>query len=441
MPAACSAIAATSARAKKRVSSAKYIVNIAYREALQSLRANPCPKRRVVPPNRLEPGNWELATTVLANFAGDARPALKKALQQRLNTEHIYFAPSARCAIAQLISLLPQPEVVMPAFNCDVVKSAVEATGKRIVYVDVAKDSVNATAAEFRQAAIPGRILLITHQFGVPTDVEAICELARANDCVTIEDAACCFGAVRNGRPLGTFADFGVFSVENWKRLAAFRGGVIAVNNDTLFDPALIAAKPFVPTSLKFPSREIISAVGRNLATVPALYGRVVLPKLIENYFKSPTDSGGAPGGVTQGVAFTREFHPYQAHLVLGMLGRLNRIRDHIARLVGIYLSAFQDQDVIPFLPANFDAGGLLRFPISFSTKSRAEALRSALKRGIYLETEFEQPLPDLSVLSQFPHSVRAGHDTVLLPLYTALSIKDATRLAAQIVEIAAESA
>jgi len=414
-------------------------VNIAYREALQSLRVNPCPKKRVLPPNRLEPSNWELFSTAFSSLGGDYRPKLKAALQLRLQTDHVYFAPSARCAIAQVISLLPQPEVVMPAFNCGVVRSAVEAAGKRIVYVDVGQESINANSAEFLEAAQPGRILLITHQFGVPTDVEAICAIARTRGCITIEDAACCFGAVRNGRPLGTFADFGVFSVENWKRLAAFRGGIIAVNNTTLFNPQLLETKPFVKRTLKFPAREIIAAAGRNIATIPSLYGRLVLPKLIENYFKPTPVSGHGTSDVTKGAAFVREFHPYQARLVLGMLGRLDRIRAHIAQLAEIYQRTFQGTTITTFLPPNCDLAGLLRFPISFQTKTRPEALRLALKRGIYLETEFEQPLPDTAALPQFPQAVRAGKDTVLLPLYSSLSLKDARWLANQVVEIAGE--
>ncbi len=412
-------------------------MNIAYREALQTLRTNPCPKQRVIPPNRLEPSNYELVTTLLSCLSGDAKPQLKKILQERLQGHQVYFAPSARCAIAQLVSLLPQREIVMPAFNCNVVKSAVEATGKQIVYIDVAKDCVNATADEFLAAAKPGRIFLITHQFGVPTDVEAICEIAKTHDCVTIEDAACCFGAVRNGKPLGTFADFGVFSTENWKRLSAFRGGVIVVNNPAHFDPNLIAQKPFVPTSVKFPSREIIAAVGRNIATTPSLYGRLVLPKLIEGYLKPIPQAIEDQTRVVQGAAFTREFHSYQAQLVLTMLGRIDHIRDHIAQLVGTYRQAFEGKPVTSVLPTNYDPGGLLRFPIIFTTKSRPEALRGTLKRGIYLETEFEQPLPAASILSQFPNSVRAGRDIVLLPLYTSLSLQEATWLAEQIVEIA----
>ena len=387
----------------------------------------------------MEPGNWEFAAALICPSGSDPKARLKTVLQKRLSREHVFFAPSARCAIAQLLSLLPQEEVVMPAFNCDVVKSAVEAAGKRIIYVDVARDGVNATSAEFDAAAKPGRILLITHQFGVPTDVGAICELARERGCVTIEDAACCFGAMHCGRPLGTFADFGVFSFENWKRFAAFRGGAIVANQDRLFAPALLAQKPFVGTTLKLPVREIISAFIRNVATTPSIYGRFVLPRLLNAYFEPlpPPPAEGSPP-VTKGAAFTREFHPYQARLVLRMLGRMDRIRQHIAGLAAIYRRSFKNSRVTMLLSETCDDGGLLRFPIAIQGQSRAELLRGALKRGIYLETEFEQPLPPSSELAHFPHAVRAGADTVLLPLYSTLSFADASWLAAEINQLAA---
>jgi dTDP-4-amino-4,6-dideoxygalactose transaminase len=416
-------------------------MKIAYREALHALRANPCPRRTVIPPNRLEARNWDLLAALARPPRGDPLGALRAALQQLLGRKQVFFAPSARCAIAQLLSLLPQREVVMPAFNCDVVKSAVEAAGKRIVYVDVARGGVNATAAEFSEAAQPGRVLLATHQFGIPTDVEAICELARSRGCITIEDAACSFGATRNGQPLGTFGDFGVFSFESWKRLPAFRGGAIAVNNDRLFDPARLAGEPLVKTTSEMPVRELVSALGRNLATIPWLYGRLILPRLMRSYFKAPLASAGAGSrDVTKGSPFTRAFHPYQAQLVLRMLGRMDRIRSHIARLVSIYTDAFQDGSVATFLPSVRDDAGVLRFPIAFPGRSRAAILRQALKRGLYLETEFEEPLPDPSDHARFPNAVWAGRNLVLLPLYAALAPQDAAWLAGQVNEIAKEA-
>lgn len=417
-------------------------MKIAYQEALQRLRTNPCPRRTIIPPNRLEAGVWDLLSTLVRPQRSNSLATLRDELRQLLGRSQIFFAPSARCAIAQILSLLPQREVVMPAFNCGVVKSAVEAAGKKIIYVDVAKAGINATAAEFDEEARPGRILLATHQFGVPTDIEAICELSRSRGCITIEDAACSFGAARNGRQLGTFGDFGVFSFESWKRLPAFRGGAISVNNGGLFDPTRLNSEPLVETTSKMPSREIVSALLRNVATIPWLYGRLVLPVLLRSYFQSPTGGGNSGSGnssVTSGSPFTRAIHPYQAQLILRMLGRMDRIRAHIGQLTKLYTDAFRTGSVTTFLPSERDDAGLLRYPIAFPGKTRAEVLRRALGRGLYLETEFEEPLPDPSEHGRFPNSVWAGRNLILLPLYASLSLKSATWLARQVNEIAGE--
>jgi dTDP-4-amino-4,6-dideoxygalactose transaminase len=414
---------------------------VAYREALESLRENPCPRRTVIPPNRLEAGVWDHLITLANPQRKTALSILRNELRRMLAQEQVYLAPSARCAIAQILSLLPHREVVMPAFNCDVVKTAVEAAGKRIIYVDVAKGSVNATAAEFSAAAQPGRILLATHQFGVPTDIEAICALSKNRGCITIEDAACCFGATHHGQPLGTFGDFGVFSFESWKRLPAFQGGAISVNNDQIFDPSRLESEPLVETSMEMPSREVVSALIRNISTIPWLYGRLILPILMRAYFQPRTSGAeGGGGSVTDGAAFRRAIHPYQARLILRMFGRMDRIRAHISRLTAVYENAFRNSPVMTFLPSGVDNGGLLRYPIAFPGKTRAEVLRLALKRGIYLETEFEQPLPDPSSCGQFPNSVWTAANLVLLPLYSSLSMESAAWLANQALEIANEA-
>jgi len=370
----------------------------------------------------------------------DSLTKLRASLRRHLGQNQISLAPSARCAIAQVLSLLPPGEVVMPAFNCDVVKSAVEAADRRIIYVDVAKGSVNATATEFATAARPGRILLATHQFGVPTDIEAICDLGKDRSCVVIEDAACSFGATRNGRQLGTFGDFGIYSFENWKRLPAFRGGAISVNNPNHFDPARLETELFVKTTPKLPVRELVSALGRNVFTIPWLYGRLVLPILMQSYFRQPAGANGGHGkSITNGAPFTRAVHPYQAQLILRMLGRLDRIHGHIKQLAAIYAEAFRNGVVTTLLPSSFDAAGLLRFPVVFPGKSRVEVLRNALRRGLYLETEFEEPMPSSAEWDRFPNSVWACRNLVLLPLYRSLSVKKAAWLAHQVNELAVE--
>ena len=413
-------------------------MEIAYHEALQTIQTHPCARVTISPPNRLETSNWDLIAALAASSLGDPLQTLRTMLRSMTGRRHVFFAPSCRAAIAEILSLLPQREVVMPAFTCPVVKTAVGLAGKQIQYVDIAPQSVNATSEQFGEKARAGRILLPTHLFGIPTDVERICDLARERDCVTIEDAAAAFGAKHNGRTLGTFADFGVYSFERSKRLPAFRGAAIIVNNESLIDPEKLASHRVVRAEYEAPVREAFMAAIYNLATRPFLYGRVTLPRLLHAYRDDSAVSRcqrAADGPHTR--FYTREFHRYQAALVVRALHRLEAIRTHVGKVVAIYQDVLRSAPVETFMPPETDPAGLLRFPISFQGQSRSDVLRAALRQGLYLETNFEQPLVEPDQYDQYPQALWAGRNLVLLPLYRRLNLQAATRLAKQVADIA----
>ena len=402
----------------------------------------------VVPFNKLETRNRDLLAALGWAFQPDPMEALRNTLRKLIEREHIFFAPSGQCAIAQVLSLLPQREVVMPAFMCYQVKQAIEGVGKRIVYVDQAENSVNATAAEYAEAAQPGRILLVVHMYGIPTDVQAICELARKRDCVTIEDAVPGFGGKLNGRALGTFADFGVFSFHQSKRVPAFRGGFIVVNNERIVDPEKINTRRVIDTKRRLPIGGMLQALIQNFATAPWFYRNLTLPLLglretlprfvsrlrQKTVARSDHQSGGAPR-LPQTPYYTREIHPYQAELINRMMDRWDGIRQRIARQVSIYQEVFQGTPIQTFLSPECDAGALMRFPIAFPGKDRAAIVSGALRRGLYLKLVWPRPLPEASEYSRFPNAVWASRNLVLLPLYSRLSLSAAELLARGTVE------
>lgn len=415
-------------------------MEIAYAEVLRSIKGSPCPWGTVDPPNRLETPNMDFIAGFGNILQGNSLETLRDALKAMTGKRHIFFAPSCRCAIAKILSLLPHKEVVMPAFTCPVVKTAVEVAGKRILFVDIAKNGLNSTSAEYHRYAKPGRVLLPTHLFGIPTDIENICELAKDQGCVTIEDAAAAFGADRGGRPLGTFADFGIFSFERSKRLPAFRGAFIVVNNENILDPSILDRHQIVPTKQKLPVWDITHGLAYNFATIPWLYGRFTLPHLLQKYARRDMDSASTlPLDATFTPYYTKEFHPYQAALVLRALSRWDGIRDHIKRLVSLYREVFRNAPIETFLEPGCDESALLRFPIVFSGRERTEILRLALKRGLYLETNYERPLVDTSEYLNFPNAVWAARNMVLMPLYMGLSTKAAEESAKRVVKIAEE--
>jgi dTDP-4-amino-4,6-dideoxygalactose transaminase len=415
-------------------------MKLSYSEVLRGTPGVSCPRRTVYPPNRLETRNRDLLAAIPGLWSSNSLPALTDALRHLTGREQVFFAPSARAAIAHILSLLPQQEVVMPAFTCPVVKTAVQAAGKRIIYVDTAPNQLNSTSVQFEKHAKPGRVLLPTHLFGIPTDVERICALAKDRGCITIEDAAAVLGARYHGRQLGTFADFGVFSFERSKRFPAFRGGAIIVNNEGIIEASKLASGGFLGRSQRLPVREIVFSLMYNVATVPSVYGRLVLPRLLQRYAGwDPARNNHGGDDPLHTPFYTQRFQPFQATLVLRMLSRIDRIREHIRTLVSAYLKVLRGTNVLTPIPEDCDHAALLRFPVMLPEIERSHVLRHALQRGLFLETNYEQILAEEPPDGAFPHAQWASRNLVLLPLYGALSPENAMRLAEQIAAIEKE--
>lgn len=412
------------------------------------------PNDAVVPLNILETSNVDLLRAFAWPFNTDPLAALRGALQDWTDVQDVFLTPSGESAIAQILSLLPQKDVVMPAWICHQVKVAAKVAGKRIIYVDLAKGSINATSAQYAEVARPGQIFLIAHLFGVPTDVAAICDLARKHDCVTIEDAVPAVGARQNGRLLGTFADYGVFSFEQSKRIPALRGGFLLANNTHLIPPEKLSVFRVTKTTSLFPLAALAKAFTQNLATNLHFY-RAVTTKLLplrplvyralhaakrprpnsatelSNGVKQPVQST-APLSAPRNSFYTREVHPYQAALVLPLIRRIDKIAHNIARLAGVYIENFRHSPIEVLLPPDCDLAGLMRFPIAFPGKDRSQILQLAQKRGIYLKVMWSEE----ASCEGLPNSIWAARNLVLLPLYTNLAERSAASLARELVEI-----
>jgi dTDP-4-amino-4,6-dideoxygalactose transaminase len=412
-------------------------MQLAYAEALQSSQSNPYVRRTVAAPNRLETNGLEFIRELPRSWDNSALEELRNDLKKLTGAKHVIFAPSCRSALAQVLSVLPQSEVVMPAFTCPVLKTAVEFAAKSIRYVDVNRKNLNATAEEFEAQASPDRILLATHLFGIPTDIEEICDLAHKRGCLTIEDAAAALGTRRNGRTLGTFADIGVFSFERSKRFPAFRGAAIIINNDHAIDPSKLMLRPLVTTTRRFPLVELVFAHFYNAATQPWIYGRIVVPSLLRRYAEADLAMAERPENPTDSLFYIREFHPYQAALVRRSLRRIDRIRAHIEGLVSQYETVFSGTQVQTFSNKHDDKAGLLRFPVVVPRIERAAILRWALSQSLYLETNYERPLPPEDQWKCFPNSLWASQNLILLPLYSRLTHAQAHGIATEIAALA----
>lgn len=82
------------------------------------------------------------------------------------------------------------------------------------------------------------RAILPVHMLGNSCDMDAICKLAADHGLVIIEDACQAGGGSYKGRKLGSFGEFGAFSLNRYKMMCAGDGGIITTNDRSLYERA-----------------------------------------------------------------------------------------------------------------------------------------------------------------------------------------------------------
>jgi dTDP-4-amino-4,6-dideoxygalactose transaminase len=130
----------------------------------------------------------------------------------------------------------PGDEVITTPFSFVATAGSIAYVGAKPVFVDIDPGTFNIDPAKIAAAITPSTAAIMpVHLFGLPSDLDPILEIARANKLLVIEDAAQAIGSRYNGEFIGTIGDFGCFSFFPSKNLGgAGDGGLITTN-----DPAM----------------------------------------------------------------------------------------------------------------------------------------------------------------------------------------------------------
>ncbi len=219
--------------------------------------------------HRRPPGGEPVRAGQLAHLLRERDPGERLAarLRERLGVEHVGFHASGREALRALLVAVAartgRGEVLVPAYTCYSVPSAVAAAGLRVRLVEVdargALDAGRLADAPLRAAAA----LVVCNLFGVPEPLAPLREIAAAAGVFVVDDAAQSFGAASCEGPVGGRGDAGILSLGRGKPLSGLGGGVLVGSRE-----AELAAPPR-------PAGGRASALLRALAYDAALSPRV----------------------------------------------------------------------------------------------------------------------------------------------------------------------
>ncbi|HZK60015.1 MAG TPA: aminotransferase class I/II-fold pyridoxal phosphate-dependent enzyme, partial [Cryobacterium sp.] len=107
----------------------------------------------------------------------------------------------------------PGDEVIVPSFTFAATANSVALTGATPVFADIEPDHFCLDPRDVERKITPRTVgIMPVHLYGHPADVAALGELTARHHLKLFEDAAQAHGAAVDGKRVGTFGTFGMFS-------------------------------------------------------------------------------------------------------------------------------------------------------------------------------------------------------------------------------------
>lgn len=287
-------------------------------------------------------------------------------------------------------------EVIVPSFTFAATANSVALTGATPVFADIELDHYCLDPAHVESLiSDKTKAIMPVHLYGHPANMTAFLDVAGRREVQVFEDAAQAHGAALNGRRVGTFGDFAMFSFYPTKNMTAGEGGIVSTAD---------------------------SAVERNL-------------RLLRN----------------QGMV-----HQYENELV-GFNARMTNLHAAIGRVQLTKVQAWtaQRQSNADYLTANLDgvetpavASGAehvyhqytIRVPADRDRFAAALKTEHNIGSGVYYPIPNHR-LPSFKRTEDLPNTETASREVLSLPVHPSLSDEDLERIVTAVNKIAGAGA
>jgi len=129
----------------------------------------------------------------------------------------------------------PGDEVIVPSFTFAATGNSVALTGATPVFVDIEPDTFGLDPAAVENAITDKtKAIMPVHLYGHPARMEELQGIASRHGLEIYEDAAQAHGASLNGRKVGTFGRFAMFSLYPTKNMTSGEGGMVSCDSSEL---------------------------------------------------------------------------------------------------------------------------------------------------------------------------------------------------------------
>jgi perosamine synthetase len=364
----------------------------------------------------------DLTRALRASARADIDEILCAQLKKLYAVKHVFTFDSARIALVALLKAYNHPgEVLMPAYTCIVVPEAVQFAGYQPIFADIDCQSLNVTRDTLIKSLTTNTtVVLATHLFGIPCDIDEVLKFGRENNLLVVEDAAPAIGAEFQKKYVSSFGDASIISFQATKVISGEDGGALLTNNDMLAEKVsrlLETANSPNPNWYIFVKAMIRKIALSHLIYPLVQFGYRLLGKEVMYEVVSPETE--------RPECFLKRCSPFSSALVLVQLDRLSRNLERRRQLAQIYIAELSNHPDIA-LPriAEHGSPSWIQFPIL--VRDKQGFYQYMQKHGIDMSWTYRYSCADSYGKDGFPESNKAARTVMGLPTYPSLTDSDA---------------
>lgn len=387
--------------------------------------------RKTIPRFLPETRGTDIIRSLLSGIAAkeDSELRLKKQLINLTDTNEAHLMPSARAGLYWLLRALKPPRLYLPAFLCSSIYECALRAGTPMTYLDCEEASFTTCYDGIDYE--PGSVLLLVHQYGIPSDPNKACQIASQNGLILVEDVAAGLGGEWKRHPLGSFGDAAIFSFEYSKSISACKGGALLYNKNELADKVETCirnenSKPTSKSNISW-TCDAFKGLLFELALMPLIYGTLTLPlfRLRHGGFVDRSQTVELDG------PYSNAFGAKRASLTTNILRRLPEIIEGRRKVFSIYRDELIDiaEITLPPIPPEADPV-CTHFPTLLPNGTRKKIVHGLWAEGIDPGFNFSYLCGGKTAADSAPIALSHTHNVLTLPISSRIQESVAHRIA-----------
>jgi perosamine synthetase len=363
-------------------------------------------------------------------------------IKHHFGVKHCFFVSSGKTALYAILKALlkihpDKDEVLVPAFNCYSVPSAIVKAGCKVRLCDIDPHTLDFNKKQLAWELSDSKRLqcvIPTHLFGLDVDIGSVRNLIKEESIFIVEDAAQAMSSSARKFCLELAGDVGFFSLGRGKAFSTYEGGIIITNNDVIGQNLETIINEFPDYSAIQTIKLIIKTIAVTILSNPLLFG---IPKSLP-FLKI-------------GETAFEHFFPilklglFQAGLAYNWAKKLDEFieqRRNNTAFWALFFKEYHDYDIYSFVNSDDYIPALLRFPIVIlNDKKRNFILSESERYGLGICRTYPDSLDNLVELEFFQpvkcqKSEMIARTIVTLPVHPYLTVSDRERIASLFLKI-----